>query len=97
RNEVMARYAKTHKRSYSQQLAHLKELGARENYQLMRGARTWFHKDEAGLDEPQKRMLPEIFANSQKLHTFFLLRAELTAIWERSNASREQLLTQLQD
>ncbi|AJX71620.1 DesA family fatty acid desaturase [Burkholderia pseudomallei] len=97
RYEVMARYAKTLKRAYRQELAHLKELGAREKYQLMRGARKWFHKDEAGLDEPQKRMLPEIFANSQKLHTFFQLRAELTAIWERSNASREQLLTQLQD
>lgn len=97
RYEVMARYAKTLKRAYRQELAYLKELGAREKYQLMRGARKWFHKDEAGLDEPQKRMLPEIFANSQKLHTFFQLRAELTAIWERSNASREQLLTQLQD
>ncbi|AOJ11027.1 acyl-CoA desaturase [Burkholderia mayonis] len=97
RYEVMARYAKTLKRAYKQELAHLKELGAREKYQLMRGARKWFHKDEAGLDEPQKRMLPEIFANSQKLHTFFQLRAELAAIWERSNASREQLLAQLQD
>ncbi|AOJ01199.1 MULTISPECIES: DesA family fatty acid desaturase [Burkholderia] len=97
RYEVMARYAKTLKRAYRQELAHLKELGAREKYQLMRGARKWFHKDEAGLDEPQKRMLPEIFANSQKLHTFFQLRAELAAIWERSNASREQLLAQLQD
>ncbi|KVE39374.1 DesA family fatty acid desaturase [Burkholderia sp. TSV86] len=97
RYEVMARYAKTLKRAYRQELAHLKELGAREKYQLMHGARKWFHKDEAGLDEPQKRLLPEIFANSQKLHTFFQLRAELAAIWERSNASREQLLAQLQD
>ncbi|AOK47844.1 aminotransferase [Burkholderia sp. MSMB617WGS] len=97
RYEVMARYAKTLKRAYKQELAHLKELGAREKYQLMRGARKWFHKEEAGLDEPQKRMLPEIFANSQKLHTFFELRTELAAIWERSNASREQLLAQLQD
>ncbi|AOJ69710.1 MULTISPECIES: DesA family fatty acid desaturase [Burkholderia] len=97
RYEVMARYAKTLKRAYKQELVHLKELGAREKYQLMRGARKWFHKEEAGLDEPQKRMLPEIFANSQKLHTFFELRTELAAIWERSNASREQLLAQLQD
>ncbi|MDD1495068.1 acyl-CoA desaturase [Burkholderia thailandensis] len=97
RYEVMARYAKTLKRAYRQELVHLKELGAREKYQLMRGARKWFHKEEAGLDEPQKRMLPEIFANSQKLHTFFQLRTELAAIWERSNASRDQLLAQLQD
>jgi len=97
RYEVMARYGKALKRAYRQELAHLKEVGAREKYQLMRGARSWFHKEEAGLDEPQKRQLPQIFANSQKLRTYIELRNELAAMWERSNASREQLLVQLQD
>lgn len=97
RYEVMARYAKTVKQAYRQELARLKEVGAREKYLLMRNARNWFHKDEAGLDEPQKRQLPEIFANSQKLRTFIELRDDLAAMWERSNASREQLLVQLQD
>ena len=53
RYEVMARYGKALKRAYRQELAKLKEVGAREKYQLMRGARKWFHKEEAGLDEPQ--------------------------------------------
>jgi stearoyl-CoA desaturase (Delta-9 desaturase) len=97
RYEVMARYAKAVKQAYRQELAHLKEVGAREKYQLMRGARKWFDKEEASLNEPQKRQLPQIFANSQKLRTFIELRNELAAIWERSSASREQLLTQLQD
>jgi stearoyl-CoA desaturase (Delta-9 desaturase) len=97
RYEVMARYGKALKRAYRQELAHLKEVGAREKYQLMRGARSWFHKEEAGLDEPQKRQLPQIFANSQKLRTYIEMRTELSAMWERSNASREQLLVQLQD
>ncbi len=96
RYEVMARYAKAIKRAYRQELAHLKEVGAREKYQVMRGARSWFHKEEAGLDEPQKRQLPQIFASSQKLRTSIELRNELAAMWERSNASREQLLAQLQ-
>jgi stearoyl-CoA desaturase (delta-9 desaturase) len=97
RYEVMARYGKALKRAYRQELAHLKEVGAREKYQLMRGARGWLHKEEAGLDEPQKRQLPQIFASSQKLRTYIELRNELSAMWERSNASREQLLVQLQD
>ncbi|ALE55694.1 fatty acid desaturase [Paraburkholderia sp. SIMBA_055] len=97
RYEVMARYGKALKRAYRQELAHLKEVGAREKYQLMRGARNWFHKEEAGLDEPQKRLLPQIFANSQKLKTYIDMRNELAAMWERSNASRDQLLVQLQD
>jgi stearoyl-CoA desaturase (delta-9 desaturase) len=97
RYEVMACYAKTVKRAYRQELAHLKELGAREKYALIKGARKWFHKDEAGLDEPQKRQLPQIFANSQRLRTYYELRTELAQMWERSNASREQLLSDLQD
>jgi stearoyl-CoA desaturase (delta-9 desaturase) len=97
RYEVMARYGKALKRAYRQELAHLKEVGAREKYQVMRGARSWFHKEEAGLDEPQKRQLPQIFANSQKLKTYIDMRNELASMWERSNASREQLLAQLQD
>lgn len=97
RYEVMARYGKALKRAYRQELAHLKEVGAREKYQVMRGARSWFHKEEAGLDEPQKRLLPQIFANSQKLKTYIDMRNELASMWERSNASRDQLLAQLQD
>ncbi|AOK53607.1 acyl-CoA desaturase [Burkholderia stagnalis] len=97
RYEVMARYGKAVKRAYRQELARLKELGSSDKYQLMRGARKWFHKDEDGLDEQKKKLLPEIFANSQKLQTYFQLRQELAAIWDRSTASREQLLAQLQD
>ncbi|WP_413187086.1 fatty acid desaturase [Paraburkholderia sacchari] len=97
RYEVMARYAKAVKLAYRQELAHLKEVGEREKYKLMRGARNWFDKEESSLNEPQKRQLPQIFANSQKLRTYIELRNELSAIWERSSASREQLLTQLQD
>ncbi|MEX3606521.1 MAG: fatty acid desaturase [Burkholderia sp.] len=97
RYEVMANYGKALKRAYRQELVHLKELGSSEKYQLLRGARSWFHKDEEGLNEPQKRMLPEIFANSQRMHTYFQLRKDLASMWGRSNASREQLLVQLQD
>jgi stearoyl-CoA desaturase (delta-9 desaturase) len=97
RYEVMARYAKTVERAYRQELAHLKELGSGDKYALVKSAREWFHKDEAILDEPQKRQLPQIFAHSAKLRTYYELRSDLASIWERSNASREQLLLQLQD
>ncbi|MBN3855944.1 MULTISPECIES: acyl-CoA desaturase [unclassified Paraburkholderia] len=97
RYEVMARYAKAVKQAYRQELAHLKEVGEREKYKIMRGASKWVAKEEASLNEPQKRQLPQIFANSQKMRTFIELRNELAQIWDRSSASREQLLTQLQD
>jgi stearoyl-CoA desaturase (delta-9 desaturase) len=97
RYEVMARYGKALKRAYAQELAKLKEAGAREKYQLMRGARKWFHKEEDGLNEPQLKQLPELTSDNQKLRTFIELRKDLSSMWDRSNASREQLATQLQD
>ncbi|KND58578.1 Fatty acid desaturase Delta-9 fatty acid desaturase [Candidatus Paraburkholderia schumanniana] len=97
RYEVMARYGKALKRAYAQELAKLKEAGAREKYQLMRGARKWFHKEEDGLNEPQLKQIPELTSDNQRLRTFIELRKDLSAMWDRSNASREQLVTQLQD
>jgi stearoyl-CoA desaturase (delta-9 desaturase) len=97
RYEVMARYGKTLKRAYRQELSKLKDTGARDKYQLMRGARKWAFKEEAGLDEPQRKQLPELFSDNHKLRTFIELRQDLSAMWDRSNASREQLLVQLQD
>jgi len=93
----MAHYGKTLKRAYRKELAHIKEVGARETYVLAKNARKWFHKDEARLQEPQKLQLPQLFESSSALKTYFELRSELAAIWERSNASREQLVLQLQD
>lgn len=96
RYEVMARFGKEVKRAYRVELDRVKALGG-EKYQLLHSARKWFHKDVAGLEERQKRLLPEIFANSQKMQVYYNLRNDLAAIWDRSNASREQLLAQLQD
>jgi len=45
----------------------------------------------------QPLALPEICAGNPKLRTCLEFRTDLSSIWERSNASREQLLFQLQD
>ena len=54
-------------------------------------------REPARLEAPQKQQLIELFAHSKALQTMHEMRAELAAIWERSHASREQLLQQLQD
>ncbi len=97
RYDVMARYAKTAKRVYSQELTRLKEVGVKEKYLLVKGARKWFHAQEARLSSLQQAQLSQVFANSHALQTFYELQRDLTALWERSHASREQLLQQLQN
>lgn len=96
RYEVMERYASTLRRAYREELAHIKQIGSQDKYMVFKSARKWLHKDEARLDEPQKQQLPEILEHSTALQTLVELRRELSTIWERSNASREQLLAQLQ-
>nr|WP_225721748.1 fatty acid desaturase [Candidatus Vallotia sp. (ex Adelges kitamiensis)] len=96
RYEVMARYAKTVKRAYRQEIAQLKELNIYEKYTLIKAAHKWIHKDESGLDKPQKQKLIQIFSSSQSLKTYYQLHTELMQIWDRSHASREQLLSLLQ-
>jgi stearoyl-CoA desaturase (Delta-9 desaturase) len=97
RYEVMARYGKAMQLAYRQELSRLKASGSKERYQMLRTARTWFHREENVLDEKQRERLPELISESKKLRTYIELRKDLSAMWERSNASREQLVTQMQD
>ena len=45
----------------------------------------------------QQQQLLELFKHSKALQTMHEMRGELTAIWERSHASSDQLLLQLRD
>ena len=96
RYDVMARYAKTVKAAYRQELAKLKESRDVE-YRALKPARKWFHRDETKLGAPQREQLSQIVSDHSSLHTFVEMRRELGALWGRSNATREQLLHQLQD
>lgn len=96
RYDVMARYAKTVKAAYRQELAKLKDSRAVE-YRALKPARKWFHRDETKLGAPQREQLSQIVSDHSALHTFVEMRRELGALWGRSNATREQLLYQLQE
>ena len=49
------------------------------------------------LPESDRARLASTLENSKALKTLYAMRQELTALWERSNDSREQLLARLQD
>ncbi|PSB91834.1 acyl-CoA desaturase [Candidatus Pandoraea novymonadis] len=97
RYEVMALYIKSFKRAYSAELAMLKEKRQYGEYQLFHGARKWLYEHKSSLKDQQKQQLGQIFAHSHSVSTYYHMRQELEVIWERSNASREQLLLQLQN
>ncbi len=96
RYDVMAKYAKTLKSTWREELTKMREKGELESG-FLKSARKLLQREPGKLEAPQKQQLSELLANNKALQTIHEMRLELNAIWERSNFSREQLLAQLQD
>ena len=96
RYDVLAKYAKSLKKTYAAELAKLKKA-VPQDAELLRRVRRWLHRDEQALPEPARVKLAQGLAKSKALETVYSMRRELAALWERSSASRDQLVSQLQD
>jgi len=96
RYDVLAKYAKSLKMTYAEELRLLRRF-APQDARSLRGLKRWLHRDEKQLCQEERARLAEALAKSEKLSTVYTMRQELAALWERSTASREQLLKQLQD
>jgi stearoyl-CoA desaturase (delta-9 desaturase) len=96
RYDVLARYAKSLKATYSEELAKLKTR-APQDAEILKRVRRWLTRDHGKLADPERAALEASLAKSKPLHTAYTMRQELAALWNRSSATREQLVTQLQD
>jgi stearoyl-CoA desaturase (delta-9 desaturase) len=90
RYEIMARYSKTLRNFFSNEVQHMQVLASH-----LSDARTWLSKDESRLSEEEKVKLEELMASNAQLRKMIEMRRDLQAIWGRSSASREQLVSQL--
>ena len=90
RYEIMARYSKTLRNFFSNEVQHMQVLAAH-----LSDARVWLSKDESRLTEEEKTKLEELMATNAQLRKMIEMRRDLQAIWGRSSATREQLLSQL--
>ena len=96
RYDVMTRYVSSVKRSCSSEIDRL--VAAHADKFDAKVLRRWLMTGEQrNLAEADRDRLKAVLADSQMLATIVSMREELAAIWARSNASREQLLEQLQD
>ncbi len=96
RYDVMTRYVHSLKKVCAEEARRLK--AAHGTTLDVRALRRWVLSGEAGgLEAEQKQQLEVVVKQSPALSTVLSMREELAAIWARSNASREQLLAQLQD
>ena len=96
RYDVMAKYAKSVRHAFSEELEHLKHKAELES-RFLKSSRKLMQREPAKLELSQKQQLVELFQHSKALETMHNMRVELGAIWERSHSTRDQLLHQLQD
>jgi stearoyl-CoA desaturase (delta-9 desaturase) len=97
RYDVLSRYAKSIKRTYHEELERLGHWAPGDAKALKSLKRALLRVQE--LSEAERVRLADGLKNSRAraLATVVAMSHELTALWERSSASKEQLLRQLQD
>jgi stearoyl-CoA desaturase (delta-9 desaturase) len=95
RYDVLSRYAKSIQRIYSDEVERLRHWSPRDA-EVLRSLKRALIRGQT-LAETESAKLAEALKHSRALATVVAMRHELAAIWERSTASKEQLLRQLQE
>jgi stearoyl-CoA desaturase (Delta-9 desaturase) len=96
RYAVLAQYGRSLRRAYREELAKLRRLAPQDALALQT-LEPWLNRDEKLLREQERVRLAELLPKSRALQTMVAMRDELSAVWGRSMATREQLVAQLQD
>ncbi len=96
RYDVMAKYTKSLRRAWRDELDQLREKALFEAG-FLKSAKKLLQREPSKLEAPQRQQLSELLAHSSALKTMHEMRVELGFIWGRSTVSREQLVQQLQD
>jgi stearoyl-CoA desaturase (delta-9 desaturase) len=97
RYEVMAKYAKSLKKTYREEIAQLKSRMPGLGKVDLERVKHWLHVDVNVLNEQERLKLGLVFQTSQKLNTAYTLRQDLIAIWQRSSATKEQMVRDLEE
>jgi len=96
RYDVMAKYARSLRSAWRDEVDQIRAsstLGAG----FLKSSKKLLQREPASLETSQKQQLSELFEHSTALKTMHEMRVELSAIWERSHFTSDQLLQQLRD
>jgi stearoyl-CoA desaturase (delta-9 desaturase) len=96
RYDVMAKYARSLKRTWRDEVVQLK-ASARLEPEFLKSTKQLLQRAPDTLQLTQKQQLSELFQHSKALKTMHEMRTELAALWERSHQSSDQLVLQLRD
>jgi stearoyl-CoA desaturase (delta-9 desaturase) len=95
RYDVLSSYAKSVKKTYQEEIERLRHW-APGDAEALRSLKRALLRGQA-LAGTEAARLSEALKKSRALATVVAMRQELISLWERSSASKEQLLRQLQD
>jgi len=94
RYEVLAKYAKSLSRTCAAEIHELKARAVRVDVAAIK---RMLHRDVKSLPAVERVKVDEALSKSKVLATVYTMREELAALWQRSNASKEQLVRHLED
>ncbi|MEO5701272.1 MAG: fatty acid desaturase [Casimicrobiaceae bacterium] len=99
RYSVAAHFAKTLRDACATEIKDIRARGAEfAHLPSMGGLKRWLATDNTDvLPERERATLAHLLERSHALQTISAMRKELSALWERSTESSEQLLARLQD
>jgi stearoyl-CoA desaturase (delta-9 desaturase) len=94
RYDVLAKYTKSLKRTYAEELGRLRRF-APQDARVLSAVKPWLYRDETMLRESERIRLAETLPKIRALHMMYSMRSELAAVWGRSMATQHQLVKQL--
>jgi stearoyl-CoA desaturase (delta-9 desaturase) len=96
RYDVLAKYAKSLQRTFTAEHDTLQRT-APQDARALQDVKHWLQRDDTRLRYADRVKLAAVLAKSGALQTVYYMRRELMTIWERSTASKEELVRRLQD
>jgi stearoyl-CoA desaturase (delta-9 desaturase) len=94
RYEVLAKYAKSLRTTCAEEIKALKASAVIVDRAALK---RWLHNDTDALPATEREERARVLKASSRLATVYTMRDELAALWQRSTASKEQLVHQLDD
>jgi stearoyl-CoA desaturase (delta-9 desaturase) len=96
RYDVLARFTRLVKATCADELR--KILERRPGHAIdLQSVKRWLHLDAKLVPAKEKAELEKVLKTSKVLDTVYTMRQELVMVWQRSTATKEQLLSQLED
>ena len=96
RYDVLARFTRLVRATCAEELRKIRERAPSHAIDLQ-SVKRWLHLDAKLVPAKEKAELEQVLKTSKVLDTVYTMRQELVMLWQRSTATKEQLLSQLED